>query len=132
MSPKSIGRPSKYAAVLWMLDDINLYTPGVIVTFAEQQGFFDPDSDCDLFIEKRRMRIALIRHRARFGFPMLGDGLIRTEGQPFYPAWFGWRWKANLGQTDLIRILRKVPKKKTHRPKQELNHEICRVAHGAG
>ena len=83
------GRPLKYAHVIEMLEDDNIYAPGTIAQFAKVSGLLPELTTVSL----ARLRIAMCRLKAYHNFPEKGDGLIRMPGQQPFPAWFGWRWK---------------------------------------
>ncbi len=91
--PKAAGRPRKYAGVIHLLNDDDLYSPASIARIAQAEGWLER------FLEKepnealvvQRLRISCIRQSN--GFPEAGDGQVKIWGQPPVPGWFGWRWK---------------------------------------
>lgn len=79
---------AKFDDLLVRLDDDTVYSAGLIVRFAEARGY------AQTWKELLRIRISLNCKCNRYGFPRLGDGWVRLEGQDPTPGWFGWRWKA--------------------------------------
>ena len=73
-----------------------------IPRFAETHGLLpgDPQTPEEIFIAKRRIRIAMIRFTSLKSFRKDSDGMLGIEGQAPTPAWFGWRWIAALDDPD--------------------------------
>ena len=95
---KPIGRPMKYKLLIESLDDDDLYTPGAIASYAEENGFIPPGGPDQKRLYKQRIRIALGRFSNNHNFPDEGDGMVTVRGQAPTPGWFGWRWKAAISE----------------------------------
>ncbi len=91
---RGVGRPSKYDYLLAYLDDNEIYTPAKIVRFAFERNLISVPPEAE---EQHKLRVkirhALARKSARFGFPEEGDGVIKMDGQAPARGWFGSRWK---------------------------------------
>ena len=96
----ALGRPMKYGPLLLSLDHESLYTPAKICAFAEQNGLLrsDPNDPPARTLEKRRVRIAMVRLSNNHHFPDEGDGMVLLPGQAPIPGWYGWRWQTTLYQ----------------------------------
>jgi len=89
-----IGRPQKYAAILWSLPDDELFSPATIAARAREIGLVGPAQDeARLKLLLQRIRISLGRLTHNHDFPRDGDGWVRVWGQGPIAGWCGWRWK---------------------------------------
>ena len=95
MPRQPIGRPPKYEEIIGRLVDEELYSPGSIARFAEEQGLLVDFLDLEPNRKKvmLRIRIAMGRASNNNGFPDEGDGRVKVPGQAPVPGWYGWRWK---------------------------------------
>lgn len=84
---KEIPPMAKYDDLLLLLEDNVIYSSGLIVQSAEKMGY------ATAWEARLRIRISLNTRTKRQGFPTLGDGWVKLEGQGPTPGWFGWRWK---------------------------------------
>ena len=90
---RGIGRPQKYALVLWSLHDDELYTAATVANRAVALELVDASSEKRIELDRQRIRIAMGRYANNHEFPDNGDGNVRLRGQAPTPGWWGRRWK---------------------------------------
>jgi len=84
---RGIGRPQKYAMVLWSLRDDVLYSAATVANRAIQLGMTGAARMKDADLERQRIRIAMGRFVNNHAFPDNGDGNVRLKGQAPTPGW---------------------------------------------